>query len=137
MIVRKEVGFHTSPANLWELLVNGEHTKKYMFGCEPDSGWKEGDPLLWKADNKVLVKGKIRKIIPEKVLHYTTFDPNLGLEDVEKNYMLVTYDIIPKEHGCVLKITQGDFSNTQDALKKFEESVKGWDYVINGIKSLI
>jgi uncharacterized protein YndB with AHSA1/START domain len=69
-----------APATIvWDVLVNPEQTKKYMFGCETVSDWKVGSPLLWRANyegkEKVFVKGIIVGLQAPKLLKYTVIDP--------------------------------------------------------------
>lgn len=138
MTVRTEAKFSVTSEDLWTLLTKSEYTKRYMFGCGLFSNWTKGSELLWKDSNeKVLVKGAITEIEYPKKLYYTTFDPNIGLKDSPENYMLVTYDIEPDNNGCVLKVTQGDFSGTENSKKRFEECKQGWQYVFEGIKKLL
>ncbi len=143
LVVRASVKIKAEAAKVWDALVNPEQTKKYMFGCEAISGWEIGAPLLWKgmADGKemVYVKGNIVNIEPQKLLKYTTFDPNSGLEDVPSNYVTVTYDLTPENGHTILSVTHGDFSTVENGAKRYEDTMSGggWEGVLNDIKNLV
>src|SRR6185503_10242519 len=97
LIVKNTIIVNAPATEVWDALVNPEKTKKYMFGCETVSGWKKGDLLLWKGKHEgkemVFVKGEIVDIEPEKLLAYTTLDPNSKIDDTSENYLTVTYSL--------------------------------------------
>jgi uncharacterized protein YndB with AHSA1/START domain len=138
MIVEKSISINALASRGWNVLVNSDITKKYMFNCEPISDWKVGSRLDWKgvADGKVYVKGIILKIEPEKLLQYTTFDPNGGLKDVPSNYLTVTYSLSSDDGGALLSVSQGDFASADNGQKRYEETETGWSMVLLKIKEL-
>ena len=97
LIVKSSVAINAIPERVWDALINPEQTKKYMFGCETVSDWKPGSALLWKGNYEgkemVFVKGNIVNIEPEKLLAYTTMDPNSEIPDIPENYLTVTYTL--------------------------------------------
>lgn len=142
MIVNEEVVFKANAEKVWDLLINPEKTKQYMFGCEVLSDWKPGDPIVWKGKTEngeevTYVKGEIVAFEPGRKVTFTMFDPNMGLPDIPKNYVNLTYEVIPHETGCKLIITQGDFRVADLAEKRFEEAKQGWNMVIPVMKKLL
>lgn len=141
LVVKKTVKLNAATSNVWEALTNPELTKKYMFGCEVISDWKLGSPIIWKGFSEgkevVYVKGTIVNIAPGKLLQFTTFDPNSGLEDVPSNYTTVTYELSPESEQTVLSVTQGDFGRVANGEKRYNHTVGGWDYALNGLKKLL
>ena len=109
-----------------------------MFGCEVVSDWKPGDDILYKEirDGKeiVHVKGKILDIKPGKLLKHTTFGPQSGLEDIESNYLVVTYELFEEKDSTLFSVTQENFGNNE---QRYNDSKQGWDFVFNGIKQLL
>src|SRR6188474_709252 len=98
LFVKNSIAIDASPAKVWDALINPEQTKKYMFGCETVSDWKIGSPLLWRGNyegqDMIFVKGNIVDIQPEKLLSYTTIDPNNAeVPDIPENYLTVTYKL--------------------------------------------
>lgn len=142
MVIRKEVFFAASPAEVWNLLTNPEQTKKYMFGCEVLSDWQEGSGIEWKGMTEdgaavLYVVGKILEIEAERKVTFSMFDPNRGWKNVPENYVNLTYELSPVEGGTTLVLTQGDYTGKEEAEQRFEESEKGWDMVIPLMKDLL
>ncbi|WP_445722221.1 SRPBCC family protein [Flavobacterium sp.] len=142
MIIKKEVTFKATNEKIWDLLTNPEMTKQYMFGCEVISHWSVGSSIIWKGFTEhgkevIYVKGKITDITKGKSVSFTMFDPNIGIKDIPQNYVVLTYKLIEFENGTKLTITQGDFNDSENAKKRYEESEGGWDLVIPIMKKLI
>lgn len=142
MMIIEEIAFKANKDTVWNLITNPKMTKKYMFGCEVISNWEIGSPIEWKTtlDNNMpitYVKGTIIKYSERDNVSFTMFDPTMGIPDIPENYITLSYQIIEKETGCLLKITQGDFQNTENAVKRFEESKQGWQMVIPLMKKLL
>lgn len=144
LIVKNTVAINAPIANVWDALVDPEQTMKYMFGCETVSDWKKGSPLLWKGmhegNEMVFVKGTIVDIIPEKLLVYTTFDPNGSMQDIPENYLTVTYQLSTENKQTILTVTQGDFSTVAEGQKRYEEASnngEGWNPILVAIKNLV
>ena len=141
LTVKKEIQLNADMTKVWEVLTQPGWTKKYMFGCEVESDWIAGSPILWKGtvDGKkiVYVKGTIVSIETGRLLQYTTFDPNSGMEDVPANYTTVTYSLVPEHGHTILSVSQGDYSKVADGQKRYEETLKGWDMVLENIKELL
>lgn len=138
LIVKKSIKINSTPAKIWQVLTNPEQTKQYMFGCEVISDWKVGSTLVWKGsfDGKVYVKGNVIKIERGKILQYTTFDPNGGLDDIPSNYLTATYELVPEDDHVTLSIVQGDYGKVADGKKRYNDTVIGWDIVLPKIKEI-
>ena len=115
-----------------------------MFGCEVVSDWKAGSPLLWnvtyKGKEMVFVKETILELIPEKILKYTTFDPNITILDVPQNYLTVTYELETINGQTVFTVTQGDYNTVAEGEKRYKESYNngdGWNPILVEIKKLV
>ena len=141
LVVKKTIKLNAATSKVWEALTSPEFTKKYMFGCEVISDWKLGSPIIWKGISEgkeiVFVKGNIVNIAPGKLLQFTAFDPNSDLEDVHSNYTTVTYELSPEHGHTVLSVTQGDFAGVANGEKRYNHTVGGWDFALNGLKKLL
>lgn len=142
--IRNTIDIQASPAVVWDMLVNPEQTKKYMFGCETVSDWKVGSPLLWRGVHEgkemVFVKGNIVKIEPNRLLVYTVFDPFSTMPDIPENYLEITYELIPEKGGTTLKVSQGDYKKVAEGERRYNESYnhgEGWNPLLVQIKALI
>jgi uncharacterized protein YndB with AHSA1/START domain len=142
-VAEKQITIKASTDKVWKALTDPAETKKYMFGCEALSDWKEGSPLIWKGDfngvELIAVKGTILKIQPGKFLAYTAIDPNSTVPDLPENYLTVTCDLSEQDGQTVLAVTQGDYSTVADGDKRYQHTVDGggWSSVLDAIKKLI
>lgn len=144
LIVKSIITIDAPASKVWDALVNPEKTKVYMFGCETVSDWKVGSPLLWKGNyegqDMVFVKGDILAIEPEKLLTYTTIDPNSSIDDVSENYLQVTYLLTRENDKTVLTVTQGDYNTVANGEKRYAEAYnhgEGWNPILVEIKKLV
>jgi uncharacterized protein YndB with AHSA1/START domain len=128
-------------SKVWDALVNPKMTKQYMFGCEVVSDWKVGSPILWKGisdgTEKIFIKGSIVKIEHGRLLQYTTVDTDAKHRDAPANHILATYELISRDGHTLLLITQGDYAKVKDGEKRYDETVGGWDYVLDGLRALV
>lgn len=143
MVIKEEVIFKSNVEQVWDLLVNPEMTKQYMFGCEVLSDWEIGSPINWEGKTEngeriVYVKGEILEYHKGKKVTSTMFDPNSDMEDIPKNYVNLTYELLPLDEGTQLTIIQGDFSGAENGKQRYEESKSGWkEMVIPIMKKLL
>jgi len=143
MIIKEKVLFKSSLEKVWDLLINPEMTKQYMFGCEVISDWTIGSAVYWKGKTEngvevVYVKGEVLEYEKYKKVTSTTFDPNYGIADIPENYVKLTYELNEVDNGTLLTIIQGDFSAAEEGKKRFEESRNGWkEMVIPIMKNLL
>jgi len=77
------------------------------------------------------------KIEQEKLLQYTVFDPNSGLENVPSNYTEVTFELTSENRQTTLSVTQGDFGKVDNGEKRFNDANGGWDFALQGLKTLL
>ncbi|HLX94099.1 MAG TPA: SRPBCC domain-containing protein [Puia sp.] len=128
---------------VWDMLVNPEQTKKYMFGCSAVSEWKVGSELLWKGllenEEMIFVKGKILEIEPGKMLIYTVIDPNAPIADIPENYLRVRYSLAENRGVTTLTVVQDGFENAADGQRRYAESInggQGWMPILQQIKEI-
>lgn len=138
------IEIQATPEAVWDVLVNPEKTKIYMFGCATVSDWQEGSTLLWQGSYEgkemVFVKGFIIKIEAPYLLEYSVFDPNSTMEDVVANYLHVTYKLAANGNTTLLTVTQGDYTTVADGERRFNESYnngEGWNPILQAIKQLV
>jgi uncharacterized protein YndB with AHSA1/START domain len=139
LLIRKSIEVDAPVEILWKVLTDSEFIKQYMFGCNAETNWTPGSPLLWKgaADGKLYVKGHIVTFEKPHRLAYTIFDPNSTIQDIPENYLTMTYELTRRnQHSSALEITQGDFSAVEDGPRRYQHSLQGDDSVLTGIKNL-
>ena len=143
LIVKNTITIQAPAARVWDALTNPAQTKKYMFGCEALSDWKEGSPLIWKGNfngvELVAVKGSIVTIRPAKFLAYTAIDPNSTIPDKPENYLTVTLELSEEGGHTLLTATQGDYSTVADGDNRYRHTIDGggWDPILTAVKELV
>lgn len=142
--VQNTISINAPADKVWDALTNPVQTKKYMFGCETVSDWRQGSPLLWRMEYEgkdlVAVKGDIVDIKPGELLAYTVIDPNNPtIEDKPENYLTVTYELSPENDSTLLTVTQGDYNKVADGEKRYAEAYnngEGWNPILVQIKAI-
>jgi uncharacterized protein YndB with AHSA1/START domain len=139
--VTATVEIESTADKVWDYLTDPEHTKKYMFGCEAQSDWQTGSELLWKGNYEgkemIFVKGEIVNIIPGRILQYTVFDPNMGIEDIPENYLTVTYELVENKYSTELNVKQGNFAAVEKGEERYKDTGDGWNEILKKIKELL
>ncbi len=139
LLIRKSIDVDAPVETLWKILTDPEFIRQYMFGCNAETDWRPGSPLLWRgaADGVVYVKGHVVEVDSPRHLAYTIFDPNSKLADIPANYLTMSYDLKGRgNYGSILEITQGDFATVEDGQNRYQHSRDGDDSVLQEIKKL-
>ena len=136
LIAKSQVTIQASIDKVWDALVNPETIKKYMFGTDVISDWKEGSQIHWKGEmngRPYEDKGVILQFKPKTKLEYTHFSPMAGLPDVPENYHKITIDLSKQDMQTGVMLLQ-DNNNTEEAK---EHSEKNWDAMLTSLKKLL
>jgi uncharacterized protein YndB with AHSA1/START domain len=139
LLIRKNIEVDAPVEVLWKVLTDSKFIRQYMFGCNAETDWKSGSPLLWRgaSDGILYVKGHVVSVEPPYRLVYTVFDPNSTIADTPSNYLTVSYDLKRRDdHGSVLEITQGDFASVENGQKRYEHSNDGDNSMLVSIRNL-
>ncbi len=141
--VQNTIDIQAPASKVWDVLVNPEQTKKYMFGCETISDWKVGSTLEWKmiyeGKEMVPVKGTILEIELAKKLKYTVIDPTASYPDIPENHLNVLYTLEEKDGVTTLTVTQDGFENAAEGEKRYLDVYNkgdGWNPILVQIKAL-
>ena len=134
--VKKTIKLKADAAKVWDALTSPEFTKKYFFGCEVNSDWREGSSIMFNDIRlqRTLVKGQIEKFEPRKLLQYTVHN---GGNRRPLSFTRVTDEISQQDGYTTLNITQDNFGAGHHALRLYKECEAGWDIVLNGLKKLL
>ncbi len=136
LIAKAETTVNSAINKVWDALVNPDIIKKYMFGTNVISDWKEGSKLIWKGDwqgKSYEDKGEILQIIPKTRLQYSHFSPLSGLADIPENYHTVTIDLTDNKSSTKISLSQ-DKNATEQAR---EYSQKNWAMMLEHLKRLL
>ncbi|HEY2726914.1 MAG TPA: SRPBCC domain-containing protein [Parafilimonas sp.] len=143
LIVRNTITINADAKKVWDVLTSPQQTKKYMFGCETVSDWKQGSTLLWKAmcegKETVFVKGYILEIEPNRFLRYSVIDPNAAYPDIPENYLSVAYKLEKQNGTTLLTVIQDGFEDAAEGEKRFKEVYnkgEGWNPILVQVKKI-
>ena len=140
LYTRDEIIIQASTDAIWDVLVNPEMTKLYMYGCEVLSDWKIGSPVLWRGaeDGITYVKGELVAFEKNQEFAFTVIDPNGSYEDIPENYLTARYTLEKTKDGIKLVVTQGDYAHVEEGEKRYKDTIDagGWQPVLEGIKKL-
>ncbi|HVO72721.1 MAG TPA: SRPBCC family protein [Ignavibacteriaceae bacterium] len=134
--LEKSVVINAPVEKVWDALVNPKIIKKYLFGTDAVSDWKEGSPLQFKGvyeGKEYADKGTILKSEPNKFLQYSYFSSFSNMEDKKENYQIVSYKLSKANGGTKLTLKQ---ENIHDQKSK-EHSEENWSGVLNTLKSAV
>ena len=121
---------------VWEALTDPERIKRYLFGADVITDWKEGSPIIYKGtyEGKAYEdKGRVLKAEPEKLLLITHWSPLSGTADLPENYHQVTYELTPENGSTHLTITQDNNASEEEQ----EQNANFWKTVLEGMKKLL
>ena len=136
LIAKASTNISAPASRVWEALTNPELIKKYLFGTQAVSDWKEGSSLEFKGEwegKKYLDKGIILKSEPEKLFQYTYLSSFSNLPDLPENYSNVTYELYEENGETILNVKQENVAN--EAAR--QHSQKNWEYVLKTLKELL
>jgi uncharacterized protein YndB with AHSA1/START domain len=128
--IERSTLLNATPSMVWNALTTPEQTKKFMFNCEVYSDWEIGSPVTWKGNYQgyeTAERGVVIFVEKEKLLKYSSFDPNFGLIDIAENYLVITYELDEQDGKTLLKTTIENFNGDPD---RCTHIAKGWDEVV-------
>jgi uncharacterized protein YndB with AHSA1/START domain len=129
------VSIIATPQNIWRALTEPSIIKKYFFGTNAESDWKEGSKVKFSGEYEGKTyedKGTVLKSIPGKLLSYTYWSSMSGIEDKPENYAIVTFEIIPGKEENTVTVTQENIPD--EKMKEYSE--KNWNQVLGNMKEM-
>ena len=137
LVAQASTTINAASEKVWDALVTPEAIKKYMFGTNVVSTWKEGSPIAWKGEWKGKAyedKGVILQFQPGRVLQYTHFSPLSGLPDIPENYHTVTIELSDQGDARTHVSLSQDKNPTEEARAHSEEN---WKKMLDGLKRFL
>jgi len=135
-VARASITISAAVSAVWDSLVNPATIKKYMFGTEVVSDWKENSSISWNGvwQGKVYQdKGTILKNVPGKFLQYTHFSPLSGALDLPENYHTLTFELTEKDASTEIKLSQDNNASEEDQ----KHSEKMYESMFQGLKKML
>ncbi|MDE1860209.1 MAG: SRPBCC domain-containing protein [Candidatus Micrarchaeota archaeon] len=136
LIVKVQIEVNAPIERVWDALTNPKAIKKYMLGADAVSEWREGSSIVWRGEwngKKYEDKGKILKLVPERLIRYSHFSPLTGLPDAPESYHIVTVELASSGARTLVSLSQTN-NPTQEALQHNEQ---GWKMMLDGLKKYL
>lgn len=134
--VKCSIEINAAASKIWQAFTDPAMIKKYLFGTDVTSDWKQGSAITYRGEWKGKTyedKGNIIEIVPEKILHTTYWSGMSGKEDKPENYADVIYEIEPEGDHQVVSITQDNI----DDKAGIEHMRENWGMVLKSMKELL
>ncbi|MGZ7442063.1 SRPBCC family protein [Paenibacillus sp. TH7-28] len=96
---------------VWNALTKPDLVKKWQYGADLITDWKVGGEIRFRNewDGNVFEQwGKVLEVEPYRLIRYSLFAPQPGLEDKPENYFVMSYILSEEGGGTLLKIEQQD-----------------------------
>jgi len=135
LIAETSISIDASTEQVWKALTTPALIKKYLFGTDVSSDWKEGSIIAYTGEyqgKKYHDKGVIKKADPGKILQSTYWSSMGGKEDNTENYNLVTYRLSKDGDKTILTLTQDNIATE----KEKEHSTENWKIVLEKLKEV-
>src|SRR5262245_30678897 len=124
----------TTPAKLWQALIDPEFTRRYWVETWHESEWTPGSSWrLMIPDGRVGDQGKILEIEPERRLVLTwrnEFKPELKAEGDSR----LTWELEPQGEAVKLTVIH---EMDKPGSKLIEGVSQGWPQILSSLKSLL
>ncbi len=136
LLAKSSIQINSPASEVWNALTDPEIIKKYMFGTDVSSEWKEGSSIFWKGEwegKNYEDKGTIIRFKPNKLLEYSHFSPMSGIPDKPENYHKVTVELHEKNKFTEVILIQ-DNNKTET---ERDHSEKNWDMMLESLKKLL
>jgi uncharacterized protein YndB with AHSA1/START domain len=136
LTAKATIAIHAPAEKVWEALTTPLIIKEYLFGTDVKSDWKEGSSITYRGQWQGKTyedKGKILRLIPNKLFVSTYWSSMGGLEDKPENYATVTYELMEENGQTLLNLTQDN--NTSEQAKN--HSQENWSMVLGKLKEIL
>lgn len=123
-------------SQVWKAITTPRLIKKYLFGTNARSEWKEGSVITYEGEYEGKAykdKGVIKKLEPEKIFQSTYWSSMGGKDDKPENYNLVTYKLTPKNGKTVVTLSQDNIQSE----KEKEHMLENWKMTLKSLKKVV
>ena len=121
---------------VWEALTTPALIKRWFFGVETETDWKEGSPIIHRGEYQGRPyedRGEILQIDPPRLLVHSHWSPVSGLPDAPENYERVAWEL--RESGGRTELTISESNLSSEEAKATSE--QNWRLVLRNLKTLL
>ncbi|MEP7036439.1 MAG: SRPBCC domain-containing protein [Actinomycetota bacterium] len=129
------VEVQATPDLVWQVLVDPDSVREYMFGSEVVTSWLPGSPILFRGEwegKPYEDKGVIVKVDEPALLQYTHYSPLSGTPDVPESYHTLTFTLEEIPAGTRLTLTQ----DNNDTVESAEHSAGMWRQLLESVRTI-
>lgn len=124
-------------AQVWDALTNPELVKQWQYGSQLLTDWQVSNPIRFRSEwqGQVFEQwGTVLEVEPERLARYSLFAPRPDLEDMPKNYFMMSYVLTLEPNGTVLTVIQEDNRPGVETNPSEDEDDNG---ILAGLKALV
>lgn len=145
LVIEESIDINAPAEKVWAVLVGPDTANQWASqfsgegepGISVESSWKMNSTVFWRGDDgKVMVEGKVIRLEPGKLLHFSTIDvasgPAPALDDTDG----ITFKLEGRNGRTRLSIRQGDFGKEKEGRKYYDMTLPAWDRILPKIKEL-
>lgn len=136
LVAETSITIDAPASKVWKTITTPKLIKKYLFGTDVTTDWKEGSPISYKGEYEGKAyedKGEIIKLEAEKIFQSTYWSSMSGKEDKPENYAVVTYKLSEKDAKTKVTLTQDNIDNE----KSKEHSLENWKMTLKKLKEVV
>lgn len=122
-----------SPQKVWDALTDGETVRPWWGKTQHDSTFRPGDPITFRRNGKVDVRGEILERDEPRKLTYTFHVEGPGPQH-DEGRSLVTYELELSGASTKLRITHANFPRNSRARIGVSN---GWPAILSSLKSTL
>ena len=123
------------PDRVWEALTTPELIKRWFFGVDTETDWREGSPIVHRGEfqgKPYEDRGTIVEVDPGRRLVHTHWSPVSGLPDAPENYQQVAWTLT--ERGRATELTLSETNLPSEEAKATSE--QAWGGALRALKEL-
>ena len=136
LVCETPITIDADASKVWKAITTPRLIKKYLFGTNASSDWKEGSTITYEGEyegNAYKDKGVIKKSEPEKIFQSTYWSSMGSKEDKPENYNLVTYTLTSKNSKTTVILSQDNLQSEKDT----EHMLENWKMTLKSLKKVV
>ena len=123
-------------AKVWDAITDPATRKKWFFGVDTRTDWKEGSPIVHTGEfqgRPYKDKGVVKEIVPRKKLVHTHWSSMSGRPDKPENYETVNYMLTELNGATEVGITEENIATE----KQKATSDEMWKGALGELKKVV
>jgi uncharacterized protein YndB with AHSA1/START domain len=130
------IDIDASADQVWAALTDPGLIKRYMFGSEVETDWRENSPIFWRGEYEGRPyedKGEILAVEPPQRLQMSHFSPLSGQPDSPENYHTLLYELSEQGGKTHVVLTQDNNASPEEA----ERATATWTMLLTSLREVV